>query len=57
MYRISYFIWLIVVQYKYRIKEILAKVIVVKTQILENSVDIEDNIVNTLKAYSTKNVL
>lgn len=44
-------------QYKYRIKEILAKVIVVKTQILEDSVDIEDNIVNTLKAYSTKNVL
>lgn len=41
-------------QYKYRIKEILAKVIVVKTQILEDSVDIEDNIVNTLKAYSTK---
>ena len=44
-------------QYKYRIKEILAKVIVVKTQILEDAADIEDNMVNTIKAYSTKHVL
>ena len=36
---------------------ILAKVIVVKTLTLEDAADIEDNMVNTLKAYSTKNVL
>ena len=36
---------------------ILAKVIVVKTLMLEDAVEIEDNIINTLKAYSTKNVL
>ena len=36
---------------------ILAKVIVVKTLMLEDAADIEDNIVNTIKAYSTENVL
>lgn len=36
---------------------ILAKVTVVKTLTLEDAADIEDNMVNTLKAYSTKNVL
>jgi len=45
------------VQYKYRIKEILAKVIVVKTLISEDAADIEDNMLNIVKAYSTKNVL
>ena len=34
-----------------------AKVIVVKILILEDAADIEDNIVNTIKAYSTKHVL
>ena len=34
-----------------------AKVIVVKTLIPEDAVDIEDNMVNTIKAYSTKHVL
>ena len=52
-----YFIWLIVVQYKYRIKEILTKVIVAKTQMVKDLVDIVDNMVNMTKAYSTKNVL
>ena len=33
---------------------ILAKVTVVKTLILEDVADIEDNMINTLKAYSTK---
>ena len=33
---------------------ILAKVIVVKTLMLEDAADIKDNMVNTLKAYSTK---
>ena len=33
---------------------ILAKVTVVKTLMLEDVADIEDNMVNTLKAYSTK---
>ena len=51
-----YFIWLIVVQYKYRIKEILTKVIVAKTQMVKDLVDIVDNMVNMTKAYSTKNV-
>ena len=36
---------------------ILAKAIVVKTLMLEDAADIEDNMVNTPKAYSTKNVL
>lgn len=36
---------------------ILAKVIVVKTLIPEDAADIEDNMVNTIKAYSTKHVL
>ena len=36
---------------------ISAKVIVVKTLILEDAADIEDNMVNTIKAYSTKHVL
>ena len=36
---------------------ILAKVTVVKTLILEDAADLEDNMVNTIKAYSTKNVL
>ena len=34
-----------------------AKVIVIKTLILEDAADIEDNMVNTIKAYSTKHVL
>jgi hypothetical protein len=34
-----------------------AKVIVVKTLIPEDVADIEDNMVNTIKAYSTKHVL
>ena len=34
-----------------------AKVIVVKILILEDAADIENNIINTPKAYSTKNVL
>ena len=34
-----------------------AKVIVIKTLILEDAEDIEDNMVNTIKAYSTKHVL
>ena len=33
------------------------KVIVVKTLIPEDAADIEDNMVNTIKAYSTKHVL
>ena len=37
-----------------RLVTILAKIIVVKTQMLEDAADIEDNMVNTLKAYSTK---
>ena len=36
---------------------ITTKIIVVQTQILEDAADIEDNLVNILKAYSTKNVL
>ena len=36
---------------------ILAKVTVVQTLIQEDAADTEDNIVNTIKAYSTKNVL
>ena len=34
-----------------------AKVIVAQTQMLEDAADIENNIINTLKAYSTKHVL
>ena len=34
-----------------------AKVIVVKTLIPEDAADIEDNMLNIVKAYSTKNVL
>ena len=34
-----------------------AKVIVVKTLIPEDAADIEDNMVNIVKAYSTKHVL
>lgn len=34
-----------------------AKVIVVKTLIPEDAADIEDNMVNTINAYSTKHVL
>ena len=37
-----------------RLVTILAKVTVVKTLILEDVADIEDNMINTLKAYSTK---
>jgi len=33
------------------------KIIVVQTQILEDAADIEDNMVNIIKAYSTKYVL
>ena len=33
------------------------KIIVVQTQILEDAADIEDNMVNIVKAYSTKHVL
>ena len=36
---------------------ILAKVTVVQTLIQEDAADTEDNMVNTIKAYSTKNVL
>ena len=36
---------------------ILAKAIVVKTLMLEDVADIEDNLISILKAYSTKNVL
>lgn len=36
---------------------ILAKAIVAQTQILEDAADIEDNMVNIEKAYSTKHVL
>ena len=34
-----------------------AKIIAVQTQMLEDAADIEDNMVNTIKAYSTKHVL
>lgn len=40
-----------------RLVTILTQIIVVKTLILEDAADIKDNMVNTLKAYSTKNVL
>ena len=33
---------------------ITTKIIVVQTQILEDAADIENNIINTPKAYSTK---
>lgn len=33
------------------------KIIAVQTQILEDAADTEDNMVNIVKAYSTKNVL
>lgn len=33
------------------------KIIAVQTQMLEDAADIEDNMVNTIKAYSTKHVL
>ena len=33
------------------------KIIAVQTLILEDAADIEDNMVNIVKAYSTKNVL
>ena len=36
---------------------IIAKIIAVQTLILEDAADLEDNMVNTIKAYSTKNVL
>ena len=36
---------------------ITTKIIAVQTLILEDAVDIEDNMVNTIKAYSTKHVL
>lgn len=36
---------------------ILAKVTVVQTLIQEDAADTEDNMVNTIKAYSTKHVL
>ena len=36
---------------------ITIKTIAVQTLILEDAVDIEDNMVNTIKAYSTKHVL
>jgi len=36
---------------------ITIKTIAVQTLILEDAVDIEDNMVSILKAYSTKNVL
>ena len=36
---------------------ILAKVTVVQALIPEDAADIEDNMVNTIKAYSTKHVL
>ena len=40
-----------------RLVTILTPIIVVKTLMLEDAADIKDNMVNTLKAYSTKNVL
>lgn len=36
---------------------IITKTIAVQTLILEDAADIEDNMVNTIKAYSTKHVL
>jgi len=36
---------------------ITTKTIAVQTLILEDAADLEDNMVNTIKAYSTKNVL
>ena len=36
---------------------ITTKTIAVQIQILEDAADIEDNMVNTIKAYSTKHVL
>ena len=36
---------------------IITKTIAVKTLILEDAADIEDNLVSILKAYSTKHVL
>ncbi len=36
---------------------ITTKIIAVQTQILEDAADIEDNMENTIKAYSTKHVL
>jgi len=36
---------------------ITTKTIAVQTLILEDAADIEDNMVNTIKAYSTKHVL
>ena len=36
---------------------ITTKTIAVQTLILEDAADIEDNLVNILKAYSTKHVL
>ena len=36
---------------------IISKTIAVQTLILEDAADIEDNLVNILKAYSTKHVL
>ena len=36
---------------------ITTKTIAVQILILEDAADIEDNMVNTIKAYSTKNVL
>ena len=36
---------------------IITKTIAVKTLMLEDVADIEDNLINILKAYSTKNVL
>ena len=36
---------------------ITTKIIAVQTLILEDAADLEDNMVNTIKAYSTKNVL
>ena len=43
-------VWTLAIQ----VVTILAKVTVVKTLILEDVADIEDNMVNTPKAYSTK---
>jgi hypothetical protein len=36
---------------------ITTKIIAVQTQMLEDAADIEDNMVNTINAYSTKHVL
>ena len=36
---------------------ITTKIIAVQTQMLEDAADIEDNMVNIIKAYSTKHVL